>query len=185
MWFEYETRGFESLCLTFSLLLQFMKGFEFITQRFESSCLVLHEGFESLCRWFESVLQSLHLFFIRDSNRCIGDSNPWLLASLLLHQGFESLEWWFESVYQSIPCWNLDSNSLRRDSNHSIIEQLFRPFVVSKFEFVIQGFESRSSYKLTGIGIRITRIMIRIIDFNFAWIASDLKGCFKGFESNA
>ena len=124
-------------------------------------------GFESLCRWFKSVLQSLHLFFMRDSNHCIGDSNPWLSASLLLHQGFKSLEWWFESVHQGVPYWNWDSNLLRKDSNHFVNKQLFRPFLISWFKSVVHGFESQSSCKLTEIGIRISLIVIRITTFRF------------------
>ena len=101
-WFKSVTQRFESFCLTFSLQLQFVKGFESITRRFESPCLVLHNS------------------RFRDSNHCVGDSNPcfnlytcsswgiritvWVIrisgSQLLffLYQGFESLDWRFESV---------------------------------------------------------------------------------------
>ena len=64
------TRRFKSLCLTFSLQLQFVKGFESITRRFESPYLVFHNS------------------RFRDSNRCVGDSNRlcniWILCQRVI-----------------------------------------------------------------------------------------------------
>ena len=140
----------------------FAKGFESITRRFESPCLVLHNS------------------RFRDSNRCVGDSNPcfnlstcsswriwitvwviWIDGSLLhffLHQGFESLDWRFESINLNnlteiwiqiaswririaSPVWtssNWDSNRHLRDSNCLFLICLN----FSRIEGLLEGFES-------------------------------------------
>ena len=91
-WFESMTFSFTSYSLgiriTWLVIRISPSKYPLLEFGFES----VEEGFESLCGWFESVLQSPHLFFIRDSNCCMGDSNLWLLVSFHLHQGFESLD---------------------------------------------------------------------------------------------
>ena len=145
-WFKSITRRFESLCLTFSFQLQFVKGFESITQKFESSCLVLHNS------------------RFRDSNRCVGDSNPCFNLFTYFHEGFESLYKWFKSVALNFTFFfTRDSNLL----DEIRIIPFKHPLLESRFEFVEQGFESWSSSKLTGTGIRITSTGIWITIFRF------------------
>ena len=133
----------------------FAKGFESITRRFESHCLVLHNS------------------SFRDSNRCVGDSNPcfslsscssweiriieWVIridgSQLLffLHRGFKSLDFGFESInlktllefgFESPSSvwtfWNVDSNRYTKDSN-----RLLRICLKSsRIERFFEGFES-------------------------------------------
>ena len=81
----------------------FAKGFESVTRRFESPSLVLHLsrlGDSNRCVGDSNpFFSSLFMFFMRDSNRLNRDSNrsSWIC---LLEFGFESLHEGFESVAQ-------------------------------------------------------------------------------------
>ena len=133
------------------------KGFESITRRFESPCLVLHNSsFRDSNRclwdsnpcfslsscssweiritngWFESMALNISSFFKRDSNRLIGDSNQSILITFeSLHEGFKSLSsvWTF---------WNMDSNRCLRDSNR-LLQICLKD---SRIEGLLEGFES-------------------------------------------
>ena len=80
----------------------FAKGFESITRRFESPSLVLQNS-----RYKDSnrcvgdsnpFFSSLFMFFMRDSNRWMGIRFGGSQHLFFLHMGFESLDWGFESV---------------------------------------------------------------------------------------
>ena len=102
----------------------FAKGFESITQRFESPCFVLYNS------------------SFRDSNRYVGDSNPCLVSLHVFHEGFESLNGQFESVALSIfSFFTWDSNRLIKDLNRSTSISLLE----FGFESLHEGFKSPSS----------------------------------------
>ena len=76
-----------------------------------------------------------------DSNPNLRDSNPWLSALILSSLGIQIS--WMEILIHP--------------SKQTLLE--------SRFESVVQGFESWSSSKLTGIRIRILSMGIRITFF--------------------
>ena len=74
----------------------FAKGFESVTRRFKSPSLVLHNSSfrDSNCCVGDSnpYFSSLFMFFVRDSNRCIGIQIGGSQLLFFLHMGFESLD---------------------------------------------------------------------------------------------
>ena len=100
------------------------------------------------------------MFFIKDLNHCMGDSNRWLSASL-----FSSPRIWISWLEIRIdqsqqPYWNLDSNRFMRDSNRLCQSELPR------------------------IGIQIAIWGIWIIFFEFAWKAPELKDYLRDSNLN-
>ena len=139
-----------------------------------------------MCRGFESLLQSLFMFFMRDSNHWIGNSNRWLSASLLSSHGIR-ISWLRIQIGQpQFAYWNLDSNLFMKDSNCLRQSELFGMwiriamwgiqivfislhFLECRFESLYEGFESPSSNLLEKLqnwrvnwGIRIALLGIRI-----------------------
>ena len=106
----------------------FAKGFESVTRRFESPSLVLHlsrlEDSNRCVGDSNPFFSSLFMFFMRDSNRLNRDSNrsSWIC---LLEFGFESLHEGFESPSLVWTLWNVDSNRYGRDSNRLRQSALF------------------------------------------------------------
>ena len=74
----------------------FAKGFESITRRFESPCLVLYNSsFRDSNRCLKDsnpCFSSLFMFFIKDSNRLMGIRIGGSQLLFFLHMGFESLD---------------------------------------------------------------------------------------------
>ena len=120
------------------------KGFESITRRFESPCLVLHNS------------------SFRDSNHCVGDwYSCFSLSSCSLCE-IRITEWVIPIGQPQFPYWNLDSNLFMRDSNRLRQSELFRMwiriamgririafvslhFLECGFESLYEGFKSPSS----------------------------------------
>ena len=126
--FESITRRFKSLSSDLqSSVFLFAKGFESVSQRFESPSLV-HQNFR-----------------YRDSNRCVGDSNRLSQIWILRHEGFESL--WGDSNRLS-EIWILrqegfESVTQRFESLSSDLQSSAFIFVEG-FKFVSRRFESPS-----------------------------------------
>ena len=124
----------------------------------QTSALPIYQ-FESLCRGFKSLLQSLFMFFMRDSNHWIGDSNRWLSTSLLSSYGIR-IAWLRIRIGQpQFPYWNLDSNLFMRDSNRLCQSDLF------------------------GMWIRIAIWGIRITFFSLNFLECGFESLCEGFES--
>ena len=147
-WFKSVTWGFKSLYPTFSLLLQFVKGFEFITQGFELPCFVLHEfefkdsnryvGDSNSCfnlftcsSWGIRIAvlvirirgSQLHFFFTRDSNHLNGDSNQSIKVSLIgirIRILLRGIRITLLMSNCSDLFWYPDSNQLYMDWNHDL-----------------------------------------------------------------
>ena len=144
-WIEFVTQKFESLFDLQPSTFTFAKGFESITRKFESSCLVLHNS------------------RFKNSNRCGGDSNlcfnlytcsswgiritVWViridgyLLHFFLHQRFESFDWRLESVNLN----NLTGIWIRIASWRIWIAFASLNFLELGFESPFEGFESPSS----------------------------------------
>ena len=118
-----------------------------------------------MCRGFKFLLQSLFMFFMRESNHWIGDLNRWLSASLLSSHGIQ-ISWlriWIDQP--QFAYWNLDSNLFMRDW----IVFVSLNFLECGFESLYEGFESPSSNLLEKLqnwkvnwGILIALLGIRI-----------------------
>ena len=115
-------------------------GFEFVTRRFESVSLFLHN---SKPRWFES---SFNLFTCSSWEIRIlylGTRSCGLQFHFFFHLWFKSLEWRFKSIRLSKPYWNQE-NPLHKDSN-----RCFRFFSLhileSGFESFFEWFETACS----------------------------------------
>ena len=99
------------------------------------------------------------MFFIRDSNRLIGDSNRWLSASLISSHGIQ-IAWLRIRIGQpQFFYWNLDSNLFMRDSNHL------------------------SQSELSGMWIRIAIWGIQIAFFSLNFLECGFESLYEGFES--
>ena len=99
----------------------FAKGFESITRRFESPCLVLHNS------------------RFKDSNRCVGDSNPCFNLFTCSLWGIW-ITMWVIRIGGSQLLFTRDSNLLIENSNRSISTILLE-FGFKSFH---EGFESPS-----------------------------------------
>ena len=99
------------------------------------------------------------MFFMRDLNHWMGDSNRWLSASLLSSHGIR-ITWLKIRINQpQFPYWNLDSNLFMRDLNR------LRQFELSR------------------MWIRIVMWRIRIAFFSLNFLECGFELLCEGFES--
>ena len=112
-----------------------------------------------MCKGFESLFQSFFMFFMRDSNHWMGDSNWWLSTSLLSSHGIR-IAWLRIWIGQpQFPNWNLDSNLFMRDSNRLC------------------------QFDLSGMWIQIAIWGIRIVYFSLNFLECGFESLYEGFES--
>ena len=141
-----------------------------------------------------------------DLNRCLCDSNLWLSASFLSSPGIWISWMRFESIHQSTSYWNLDSNLLNMDLNHSYwvdIQTLLEIQIRIRWTWIrilvfMQTYWNRDSnhlhrdsnhclqillFALFGIGIWIFPWGIQITFIRLNFLESRFESSLEGFES--